>query len=181
MTIDAIKNTEINMNDEIINQIKLITRENGIAWLAKTCRIILTELVKPNEINICISLCKIMDLLEKNESERDGYLHIISLLEAKGIEEMLNDSSPEPIENCFEGFEETALRTKEDENTIRETVNSESEKEKELEEILKININSSKKSALKWRLGLRAALITGATMAGNTIKFPWYFQSCHVD
>ena len=142
MPIDAIKNAEINMNDEVVNQIKLITRENGIAWLAKTCRIILTELVKPNEINICISLCKVMDLLEKNESEREGYLHIISLLEAKGIEEMLNDSSPEPNENCFEGFKETALRTIEDENTIRETVNSESEKEKELEEILEINSNS---------------------------------------
>ena len=59
MTMDGIKNADINMNEEIIHQMKLMTRENGISWLANTCKIILTELVKPNEINICISLCKI--------------------------------------------------------------------------------------------------------------------------
>ena len=87
--MDGIKNADINMNEEIIHQMKLMTRENGISWLANTCKMILTELIKPNEINICISLCKILDLLEKYESERDGYLHIISLLEAKGVEELL--------------------------------------------------------------------------------------------
>ena len=143
MTVDAVKNTEINMNDEIINQIKCITRENGITWLAKTCKIILSELVKPNEINICISLCKIMELLEKNESERNGYLHLISLLEAKGVEEMLNDTSLEHNENyCFEGFEETTERAKDDGNTIRETVSNEYEREKDIGEILEINLNS---------------------------------------
>ena len=141
MTMDGIKNTDINMNEEIIHQMKLMTRENGISWLANTCKIILTELVKPNEINICISLCKIIDLLEKNESERDGYLHIISLLEAKGVEEMLNDTSLESNENCFEGFE-IALTDGVDGNTDRKTVSNESGREKDIGEILKIDSHS---------------------------------------
>ena len=64
MTMDVIKNTDVNVSDEIIHHMKLMTREIGITWLAKTCKVVLTELVKPNEINICINLCKIMNLLE---------------------------------------------------------------------------------------------------------------------
>ena len=56
------------INNEITDQIKRLTRENGIAWLARTCKIILTELVEPKKVNICRSLCKIMDLLEKNDN-----------------------------------------------------------------------------------------------------------------
>ena len=141
MTMLHNKNTGVNMNDEMVNQMKLMTRENGITWLAKTCKIILTELVKPSEINICISLCNIMDLLEKNESERDEYRHIISLLESKGVEEMLNDTSLEPNENCFEGFE-TAMTDKVDVNKERETVSNESGGEEETREVLKIRLNS---------------------------------------
>ena len=83
-----------------------------------------------------------MELLEKYETERNGYLHLISLLEAKGVEEMLNDTSLEHNENyCFEGFE-TTERVKDDGNTIRETVSNEYEREKDIGEILKINLNS---------------------------------------
>ena len=141
MTMLQNKNTGVNVNDEMVNQMKLMTRENGITWLAKTCKIILTELVKPSEINICMSLCKIMDLLEKNENERDGYLHIISLLETKGVEEMLNETSLEPDENCFEGFE-TAVTDRVDDNNEGETIRNESGREEDLREILEINLNS---------------------------------------
>ena len=109
------------LNDEITSQIKRLTRENGIAWLARTCKTILTELADPKKVNVCRNLCNVMELIENDEGEKNGYLQIIKLLDAEGEEEILMETQQGLNENDFEGFNGPSQETKTENQTEGET------------------------------------------------------------